>query len=82
MAQSRLSPPTYAQIAAEAALETPQDYFTKVVAEYTERRNVLVKALQEIEGVKVFTPKGAFYCITQLPVEDTDHFAQWMLGSI
>jgi len=79
MAQSRLSPPTYAQIAAEAALETPQDYFTKVVAEYTERRNVLVKALQEIEGVKVFTPKGAFYCITQLPVEDTDHFAQWML---
>ena len=79
MAQSRLSPPTYAQIAAEAALETHQEYFTNVVAEYTERRNVLVKALQEIEGVKVFTPKGAFYCITQLPIKDTDHFAQWML---
>lgn len=79
IAQSRLSPPTYAQIAAEAALETPPEYFTKVVAEYTERRNVLVEELQKIEGIKVFTPKGAFYCIAQLPIKNTDHFSQWLL---
>ena len=79
MAQSRLSPPTYAQIAAEAALETPKEYFTDVVAEYTARRNVLLEELQKIEGVTVFKPKGAFYCIVELPVEDTDHFAQWLL---
>jgi len=81
MAQSRLSPPTYAQIAAEAALETPQSYFTEVVEEYTSRRNILVEELQKIDGVKVFTPQGAFYCIVQLPVKDTDIFAQWMLES-
>ena len=81
MAQSRLSPPTYAQIAAEAALDTPESYFDEVVAEYTQRRNVLFKALHDIEGVTVFKPKGAFYCIASLPVEDTDEFAQWMLES-
>ena len=79
MAQSRLSPPTYAQIAAEAALETPKSYFTNVVAEYTARRNTLVNELQKIEGITVFKPKGAFYCIVQLPVKDTDLFAQWLL---
>jgi aspartate aminotransferase len=79
MAQSRLSPPTYAQIAAEAALETPKSYFTNVVEEYTARRDVLVAALKKIDGVTVFTPKGAFYCIVQLPVKDTDVFAQWLL---
>ena len=79
MAQSRLSPPTYAQIAAEAALETPQSYFTNVVKEYTERRDVLVLELKKIDGITVFTPQGAFYCIVQLPVKDTDVFAQWML---
>lgn len=79
MAQSRLSPPTYAQIAAEAALETPKSYFTEVVKEYADRRNTLVKALQKIEGVTVFKPKGAFYCIAELPIKDTDHFAQWLL---
>ena len=79
MAQSRLSPPTYAQIAAEAALETPENYFEEVVEEYTQRRNVLIKALQEIDGITVFKPKGAFYCLASLPVKDTDHFAQWML---
>lgn len=79
MAQSRLSPPTYAQIAAEAALETPQHYFTEVVAEYTQRRNILIKELQKLDKVTVFTPKGAFYCIVQLPIKDTDVFAQWML---
>jgi len=79
MAQSRLSPPTYAQIAAEAALDTPKSYFKEVVAEYTERRNILINALQKIEGVSVLKPKGAFYCIVELPVKDTDHFAKWLL---
>ncbi|WP_139957839.1 pyridoxal phosphate-dependent aminotransferase [Flavicella sediminum] len=79
MAQSRLSPPTYAQLAAEAALDTPPSYFEAVVKEYTERRDVLYKALYAIEGVTVFKPKGAFYCIASLPVEDTDIFAKWLL---
>ena len=79
MAQSRLSPPTYAQIAAEAALDTPPSYFDEVVREYKERRDLLVQKLKEIEGVTVFKPKGAFYCIASLPVEDTDVFAQWLL---
>jgi aspartate aminotransferase len=81
MAQSRLSPPTYAQIAAEAALDTPKRYFDDVVEEYTQRRDVLYKKLHEIEGVTVFKPKGAFYCIVSLPVDDTDEFAQWLLES-
>jgi aspartate aminotransferase len=79
MAQSRLSPPTYAQIAAEAALETPTSYFHEVVNEYKQRRNLLVEKLKEIEGVTVFKPKGAFYCIASLPIDDTDDFAQWLL---
>jgi len=78
-AQARLSPPTYAQIASEAALETTQDYFDAVKAEYVSRRNTLITALQKIDGVKVSMPKGAFYCIAQLPVKDTDKFAQWLL---
>ena len=78
-AQARLSPPTYAQIASEAALDTPQDYFDAVIEEYVERRDTLINALQCIDGVKVSTPKGAFYCVVQLPVKDADHFAQWLL---
>lgn len=78
-AQARLSPPTYAQIASEAALETPQDYFDAVKAEYVNRRNILIAALRKVDGVKVSMPKGAFYCIAQLPVKDSDHFAQWLL---
>ena len=80
-AQARLSPPTYAQIASEAALDTPQSYFDEVIEEYKERRDVLVEALNEIEGVKVGVPKGAFYCIAQLPIKNADHFAQWLLES-
>jgi len=80
-AQARLSPPTYAQIASEAALETPQQYFDNVIAEYVERRNILIKELQKIEGVKVSKPKGAFYCVVELPVKDADDFAQWVLES-
>jgi aspartate aminotransferase len=78
-AQARLSPPTYAQIASEAALETPDSYFTDVIEEYTERRNTLISELKKIDGVKVATPKGAFYCIAELPVANADNFAQWLL---
>ncbi len=78
-AQTRLSPPTFAQIASEAALETPQSYFDEVISEYQDRRNTLVAALKEIPGVQVGEPMGAFYCIVQLPVKDSDRFAQWLL---
>lgn len=80
-AQARLSPPTFAQIASEAALDTPQSYFDDVIIEYKERRDTLISELQKIEGVKVATPKGAFYCIAQLPVKNADNFAQWILDS-
>lgn len=78
-AQARLSPPTYEQIASEAALETPQSYFDEVIAEYKDRRDTLIAELQKIEGVQVATPKGAFYCIAKLPVQNADDFAQWLL---
>ncbi len=78
-AQARLSPPTLAQIASEAALDTPQSYFDDVIEEYVERRNTLITELQKIEGVKVAKPKGAFYCIAELPVNNSDDFAQWLL---
>jgi len=78
-AQARLSPPTYAQIASEAALETPQQYFDDVKEEYTQRRNLLVTELEKIDGVTVGRPQGAFYCIAELPIDDADVFAQWLL---
>ena len=78
-AQARLSPPTYAQIASEAALETPQSYFDAVIEEYVGRRNLLVSELEKLEEVVVAKPQGAFYCIAQLPVKDADNFAQWLL---
>jgi aspartate aminotransferase len=78
-AQARLSPPTYALLASEAALDTPQIYFDEVIEEYVERRNILITELKKIEGVKVANPKGAFYCVAELPVDDTDHFARWIL---
>jgi len=78
-AQARLSPPTYALLASEAALDTPQSYFDDVIEEYVDRRNTLISELQKIDGVKVANPKGAFYCVVELPVSDTDDFAQWML---
>jgi len=80
-AQARLSPPTFAQIASEAALETPQSYFDEVIVEYKGRRDLLIQELKKIEGVKVATPKGAFYCVVELPVDDADKFAQWLLDS-
>ena len=78
-AQARLSPPTYAQIASEAALETPQSYFDDVKKEYEERRNILISELNKLEGVVVAQPQGAFYCIAQLPIDNADTFAQWLL---
>lgn len=78
-AQARLSPPSYAQIASEAALDTPQSYFDNVIDEYVDRRNTLITELQKIKGIKVAKPKGAFYCIVELPVKNSDKFAQWLL---
>ena len=78
-AQARLSPPTYAQIASEAALETPQSYFDDVKKEYVSRRNLLIEELEKIDGIKIGHPQGAFYCIAELPIEDSDDFAQWLL---
>lgn len=80
-AQARLSPPTFAQIASEAALDTPQSYFDEVITEYRSRRDTLVEELNKIDGVVVSKPKGAFYCIAQLPIDNADKFAQWMLES-
>ncbi len=78
-AQARLSPPTFAQIASEAALDTPQSYFDEVISEYRQRRDILINALKNIEGVKVSSPKGAFYCIAELPIDNAETFAQWLL---
>ncbi|WP_410879598.1 pyridoxal phosphate-dependent aminotransferase [Myroides sp. DW712] len=78
-AQARLSPPTFEQIAAEAALDTPQSYFDEVITEYRERRDVFIKALQEIDGVFVTVPNGSFYCVAKFPVKDADAFAKWLL---
>ena len=79
-AQARLSPPTYAQIASEAALKTPQSYFDTVNKEYVERRNVLVDGLNSIDGVFCPKPKGAFYAVAAFPVESAEHFAEWLLS--
>lgn len=78
-AQARLSPPTYAQIAAEGALATPQSYFDEVTIEYVARRDIMVDGLNKIKGVNCPKPKGAFYAVAEFPVEDTEHFCQWLL---
>ncbi|HLV42950.1 MAG TPA: pyridoxal phosphate-dependent aminotransferase [Brumimicrobium sp.] len=78
-AQTRLSPPTYAQIAAEGALKTPQKYFDDVIEEYVARRDIMVDGLNKIKGVFCPKPKGAFYAVATFPVKDTEHFAQWLL---
>ncbi|MCC6371909.1 MAG: pyridoxal phosphate-dependent aminotransferase [Bacteroidia bacterium] len=78
-AQARLSPPTYGQIGAEAALETPASYFEGVNKEYVERRNFVIEALNKINGVFCPKPSGAFYCIARLPVDNADKFCQWLL---
>ncbi|MFD1294279.1 pyridoxal phosphate-dependent aminotransferase [Lutibacter holmesii] len=78
-AQARLSPPTYAQLASEAALDTPKSYFDEVIEEYKSRRDLLIEELNKIEGVNATKPMGAFYCIVELPVANAEDFSQWLL---
>ncbi len=78
-AQARLSPPFFGQLVGEASLKAPPEYFESVYNEYVARRNYLIEALNKIDGVYSPMPKGAFYTIAQLPVDDTDKFCQWML---
>lgn len=78
-AQARLSPPTYGQIGAEAALETPKSYFDEVSKEYVSRRDFVIESLNKMEGVFCPKPSGAFYCIAQLPIDNSDRFCQWLL---
>lgn len=77
--QARLSPPTVDQVASEAALDTPQSYFDDVVAEYVERRNIMVDGLNSIPGVFCPKPSGAFYCVAKFPVDNAEKFCQWLL---
>ncbi len=79
-AQARLSPPSLGQIAGEASLDVPQSYFDEVYDEYIERRNFMVEALNKMEGVLCPMPKGAFYAIVRLPVDDSEKFCQWILS--
>ena len=78
-AQARLSPPTFAQIAGEAALDLPADYFEETKAEYQRRRDLLVNRLNAMPGVVCPNPGGAFYAMAQLPIDDSDRFCQWLL---
>jgi aspartate aminotransferase len=79
MAQARLSPPTFGQIFSEAAIDTPQEYFDAVIKEYVTRRDVLVEGINKIPGCFCPNPKGAFYAIVELPIDDSDRFCQWLL---
>lgn len=79
-AQARLSPPTFGQIASEAALDTPPEYFDEVIAEYVSRRDLMIEGLNKIDGVRSPKPLGAFYTIAELPVDDAEYFCQWMLS--
>ncbi len=78
-AQARLCPPAFGQIAAEASLDTPKEYFDEVYEEYISRRDFMVAELNKMDGVYCPMPKGAFYAVVKLPVDDTDKFAQWIL---
>jgi len=80
-AQARLSPPTFAQIASEAALSVHEEYYTEVVAEYKQRRDTLIEGLKKIPNIKVSVPRGAFYCMVELPIDNSEDFAKWMLES-
>ncbi|TND05063.1 MAG: aspartate aminotransferase [Bacteroidetes bacterium] len=80
-AQARLSPPTFGQVGAEAALDTPQSYFDTVLKEYTMRRDFVIEALNKMDGVFCPKPSGAFYCIARLPIDNADTFCQWLLES-
>ncbi len=78
-AQARLSPPTFGQILSEAACDTPQSYFDKVINEYVNRRNVVVEAINKMDGCFCPNPKGAFYAVARLPIDNADKFCQWLL---
>ena len=78
-AQARLSPPTYGQVMAEAAVDTPDEYFVNVKAEYLKRRDAVVEGINNIEGAFCPNPEGAFYIVAKLPIDDSDIFCQWML---
>jgi len=80
-AQARLSPPSFAQILAEAAVDLPSDYFDETKAEYMKRRDLMVSRLNAIPGVFCPNPGGAFYAIAKLPIDDSDKFCQWLLES-
>ncbi len=78
-AQARLSPPSYGQIGAEAALDTPKSYFAEVKKEYIARRDFVIDSLNKMDGVFCPKPSGAFYCIAKLPIDNADKFCQWLL---
>jgi len=78
-AQARLSPPSIGQVASEAAIETPDGYFSMVLAEYLNRRNIVVELINKIDGVFCPVPSGAFYTVARLPIDDADRFCQWLL---
>jgi aspartate aminotransferase len=80
-AQARLSPPTFGQILSEAAIDTPQSYFDAVITEYIARRNIVVESINKIPGCFCPNPKGAFYAVARLPIDDSDKFCQWLLES-
>jgi len=79
-AQARLSPPTLGQVAAEASLDVSDEYFKEVYDEYLNRRNFLVEGLNKIKGVYTPIPKGAFYTVARLPIDDADEFCKWILS--
>ena len=79
LAQSRLSPPYFGQVAAEASISVDQEYFDTVFSEYDQRRKFLINALNDIDGVRSPMPKGAFYSVVELPVDDSERFCQWLL---
>ena len=74
-----MSPPTFAQVFGEAAIDTPKSYFDKVLKEYIKRRNVIVESINKINGAFCPKPSGAFYVVARLPIDDSDKFCQWML---
>lgn len=80
-AQARLSPPTFGQVAAEAAIDTPKEYFDNVMKEYIARRNIVVDSINKIPGCFCPNPSGAFYAVAKLPIDDSDKYCQWLLES-
>jgi aspartate aminotransferase len=80
-AQARLSPPTFGQVLSEAAIDTPKSYFDNVMNEYVARRDIVVESINKMEGCFCPKPKGAFYAVARLPIDDADRFCQWLLES-